>query len=51
MEKKGTLQTTLGELIAALAEEATKIVGNEHEAYQMVAFALAHLLHSRSAVC
>ena len=46
MERTERLETTLGELIVALTEEASKIVPDEKEACKVVAFALAHLLYN-----
>ena len=44
MEMEETLETTLGDLIAALTEETTPFVRDEKEAYKIVAFMLMHLL-------
>ena len=46
MENVEVIDTTLGELIAALSEEASKLFPNEKEASKIVAFALGHLLHA-----
>jgi len=46
MENVEVIDTTLGELIEALSEEAEKIVPDEKAASQLVAFALSHLLHA-----
>ena len=43
-ETKPRLTTTLGELIAALTEEANPYVRNDREAYAIAAVALAHIL-------
>ena len=50
MEKTETVETTLGELIVALTEEATHLVRDEKDAYQVVAFALIHLLYDSDAI-
>ena len=50
MEKVETLETTIGELIVALTEEATYMVRDEKEAYKVVAFALMHLLNGSGAI-
>lgn len=44
MERDGTLETTLGDLIVALTEETAPFCRDEKEAYHVVAFALVHLL-------
>ena len=41
-----TTATTLGSLIAALTGETSQFVRDEKEAYQVVAFMLAHLLNN-----
>ncbi len=46
MERKGNLETTLGDLIVALTEETTPFCRDEKEAYHVVAFALVHLLNN-----
>jgi len=46
MENVEIIETTLGDLIAALSEEAAKIAPDEKAANQLVAFALGHLLHA-----
>ncbi len=46
MERKGNLETTLGDLIVALTEETTPFCRDEKEAYHVVAFALVHILSS-----
>ncbi|MGH7771534.1 MAG: hypothetical protein ACREQA_04800 [Candidatus Binatia bacterium] len=43
------IETTLGDLIAALTEEARPFVCDEKEAYKVVAFALTHLLYDSGA--
>jgi thiamine phosphate synthase YjbQ (UPF0047 family) len=45
MEEEKRLETTLGDLIEALTEEATPFAQDEEEANQMVAHILADLLH------
>jgi len=50
MEKVETLETTIGELIVALTEEAIPSVRGEKEAYYVAAFALMHLLYESSAI-
>ena len=49
MEIAETLETTLGDLVAALTEETTPYVRDEKEAYRVVAFMLMHLLHNSGA--
>lgn len=49
MEREETIETTLGDLIVALTEEASPFVRDEKEAYQVAAFALTHLLYNSSA--
>ena len=49
MEREGTIETTLGDLIVALTDEATPFVGDEKEAYKVVAFSLVHLLYNSGA--
>lgn len=44
MEREETLQTTLGDLIVALTEEAAPFVRDDKETYHVVAFILTHLL-------
>lgn len=46
MERRERFETTLGELIVALTEEAAKIVPDEKEASKGVAFALTYLLYN-----
>lgn len=43
-ETKIRLNTTLGELIATLTEEAIPYVRSDREAYALTAVALAHIL-------
>lgn len=45
MKREG-VETTLGDLIAALTEETTPYVADEKEAYKLVAFMLSHLLNN-----
>ncbi len=45
MERKGNLETTLGNLIVALTEETPPFCRDEKEAYHVVAFALVDLLY------
>ena len=49
MERVELLETTLGDLIVALTDEATPFVRDEKEAYKVVAFALSHLLYDSGA--
>ena len=42
MQKRKKLETTLGDLIVALTDEATRLVSDEREAYKLVAFALTN---------
>lgn len=46
MERRETIETTLGDLVVALTEEASPFVRNEQEAYHVAAFALTHLLYN-----
>ena len=46
MERTEILETTLGDLIVALTEEASKLVSDEKDACRLAAFALSHLLHN-----
>ena len=48
-ETKTRLKTTLGELIAALTEEANPYVRNDRETYAVAAVALAHILSKSDA--
>jgi hypothetical protein len=48
MERQEKLETTLGDLVVALTEEAAPFVRDEREAYQVVAFMLTHLLSKPS---
>ncbi|MGH7855675.1 MAG: hypothetical protein ACREP3_19680 [Candidatus Binatia bacterium] len=50
MNKTRTVETTLGNLIAALIEETSAYVRDEKEACRVVAFMLTHLLSSRAAI-
>lgn len=49
METDGMLETTLGDLIAALTEEATPYFRDEREARNVVTFALMDLLTGSNA--
>lgn len=49
MEGNDVMETTLGDLIVALTEEATPFVRDQKEAYKVVAFMLTHLLSNSSA--
>ena len=49
METEEIIETALGDLIVALTEEAMPFVHDQKEAYQVAAFALAHLLNNSSA--
>ena len=40
------IETTLGDLVAALAEETTPFAGNEKEASELIAYILADLLYN-----
>ncbi|MGE5218608.1 MAG: hypothetical protein ACM3SP_16560 [Chloroflexota bacterium] len=46
MQRKNKLDTTLGDLIVALTEEAGRYVGDEREKYHVVALLLAGLLRN-----
>ena len=46
MDREENIETTLGDLIVALTEEATPFVREEKEAYNVVAFTLMHLLYN-----
>jgi len=46
MENVQIIDTTIGELIVALSEEASKIYPNQKNASKAVALALGHLLHT-----
>jgi hypothetical protein len=50
MEREEPLETTLGDLIVALTEEAIPLVRDEKEAYNIVSFMLTHLLNSSGAI-
>lgn len=43
--REGRLETTLGNLIAALMEETSQYVRDEKQAYKIVAFILTDLLN------
>ena len=47
MARARTINTTLGDLILALTEEATPLIHNEQERYGVVALILTHLLGKR----
>ena len=49
MNRSQPVQTTLGNLIAALTEEARVYVRDEKEAYRVVAFMLTNLLNTGAA--
>ena len=49
MNRTHTVESTLGNLIVALTEEARAYVHDEKEAYQIVAFLLTNLLNTRAA--
>ena len=49
MNRTQTVESTLGNLIVALTEEARAYVHDEKEAYQIVAFLLTNLLNTRAA--
>jgi hypothetical protein len=49
MERQEILETTLGDLIVALTEEAIAFVRDEKEAYKVVASMLTHLLNNSGA--
>jgi len=46
MENVEIIETTFGELIVALSEEALKIFPNEKDASKATALALGHLMHA-----
>ena len=46
MESHDTVETTLGELIAALTEETAEVIRDEREADKIVAFIVTHLLNT-----
>lgn len=50
MNRTRTVETTLGNLIAALTEEASAYVRDEKEAYRGVAFLLTNLLNTGAAI-
>ena len=45
MERQEALETTLGDLVAALTEEAAPYVHDDNDVYKVVAFMLTHLLN------
>lgn len=47
MDRTEVIETTLGELIAELTEEAMRFFDDEQEVHNVVAFALAHLMRNR----
>ena len=47
---EATVETTLGDLIVALTEETTRLVGDEKEAYKLVAIMLVDLLNNSEPV-
>jgi hypothetical protein len=49
MNRTQTVETTLGNLIAALTEEVRTYVRDEKEAYRVVAFMLTNLLNTGAA--
>ena len=49
MDRDEILETTLGDLIAALIEATSQFIHDEKEAYKVVAFALTHLLYNSGA--
>ena len=49
MNRTQTVETTLGNLIAALTEEARAYVRDEKEVYRVVAFMLTNLLNTGAA--
>ncbi len=48
-ERERTVETTLGDLIVALTDEAAPFARDEKETYKVVAFALSHILYNTSA--
>lgn len=50
MERQEILETTLGDLVVALTEEATPFVRDEKEAYKVDAFTLMHLLYDSGGI-
>ncbi len=50
MERQ-TVETTLGDLVVALMEEAVSCTQDEKEAYQLVAHMLIDLLHNSAPIC
>jgi hypothetical protein len=50
MERAGTVETTVGELVVALTDEASRYVRDEQAVCKVVAFMVTHLLvHSGAA--
>ena len=49
MNREGTFETTLGDLIVALTDETIQVVHDEKRTCNLVAFMLAHLLNNSSA--
>jgi hypothetical protein len=49
MKRRAAIQTTLGDLVAALTEEVTPFTSNEREKNFIVAHILADLLKRRAA--
>lgn len=50
MEREGTVETTVGELVVSLTEETSQFVHDEKEVCKVVAFMVTHLLvHSGAA--
>ena len=50
MEREGTFETTIGDLVVALTEETAPYVRDKEESCKVVAFMLTHLLNpSRAA--
>ncbi|MBI2210681.1 MAG: hypothetical protein HYV05_12815 [Deltaproteobacteria bacterium] len=50
MARRETLETTLGDLIAALTDETTPFVGDDRKASKVVAYILADLLYNSGKV-
>ena len=46
METKETIETTLGDLVLALTEEAVSFVGDEKEANKLVSYMLMDLFYN-----
>lgn len=49
MEREGTLETTVGDLVVALTEETSQYIRDEKEISKVVTFMLTHLLNKSSA--